>query len=64
MIELTGQCMKITGGNLGEPEIRVGVQKYFFGFKAGTRWIPEKYVRIDDVVTHEIYECDYLNKTD
>ena len=63
-VELTGRCKKTTGGpDDEEPRHRVEIQKYWFGYKCGTKWILKKYIKIYDVVTDEIYECDCFKET-
>ena len=59
-VELTGRCKKITGlPSIDGPRYRVEVQKYsWFGLHSYTEWLIKDRIKICDVVTDEIYECD------
>ena len=59
-VELTGRCKKTTGGpHLDEPVYNVEI-KYPRAIFAGynLEWVHKDYIKICDVVTEEIYECN------
>jgi hypothetical protein len=58
-VELTGRCKKTTGGPDDiKPRYSVEIQKYFFGYKWGTKWVCKEHIVICDPITEEIHECD------
>jgi hypothetical protein len=59
-VELTGNCKKTTGGpKYDKPRQRVEIRRHsWFGLVTRTEYVMKSDIKICDVVTDEIYECD------
>jgi hypothetical protein len=60
-VELTGNCKKTTGGpDCDEPRYHVEIKRarIFFGGQRHAEYVPKDDIKICDVVTEEIYECN------
>lgn len=56
-VELTGICLKVTGGPHEEDRHYYQTQVRLFGIPLGKNWIPKEDVKFFDSVVETLYEC-------